>query len=290
MKHHFQLLSIAFSIGALLLFTGCSKDEGINPGELSITERGFTPYFTFSASLIGLSPDNTLIKFNTARPNAQTVVSITGIALGENILAIDMQPGTSNLFGVSSNSLLYQIDSRTGMATLISTRSFDPLLEGSMTGFDFNTADSSLWVVTDADQNLRISPLTGDVIGVGVPISPDSLSISGIAFSPAYSDAHPATMYDIDEATSMLYRQNYSSGMVSRIGPLGVTVLSEVGFDISSKGYGFAIFDGQGVQGGPTSPVTDLSQAGYRVWLVNLGNGMVRPLADVSPMIGLTAL
>ena len=292
MKRHFQFLSFALSLVAVLFLTSCSKEELANP-DGSISERGLTSFTTFSASLIGLTADNRLVHFNTARPTATRSVTITGLPAGERLLGIDVKPGTSTVYAVSSSSLLYQINASTGVASVISTRPFDPLLEGTMTGFDYNPTDATIRIVNDMGQNLRVSPLTGDVVGVDVALTPDSITIGAMAVSQGISGKNVSTMYDIDPVSGILYRQNFNSGMLSPIGNLGVRVLSEVGFDISAKGYGFAVFEGQGQQtgaGGPDSASGSVATAAYRVWQVNLDSGTVRPLAVVEPMIGLTAL
>src|SRR5262245_31375538 len=91
------------------------------------------------------------------------------------MLAIDFRPATGQLFGLGSTSRLYTINSTTGVATVVNTAimpgPFNPPLSGSDFGTDFNPTVDRFRVVTDADQNLRLSPVTGAVVGVDTALS-----------------------------------------------------------------------------------------------------------------------
>ncbi len=118
---------------------------------------------------VGLTTANQLVFFNTSSPGTQTPgrppITISGIQPGEVILAIDVRPSTNQLYGVGSTSRIYIIEPFTGVATAVNATPFAPQIDGNATGFDFNPVPDLIRLVTDADQNLRINPNTGQVAG-----------------------------------------------------------------------------------------------------------------------------
>ena len=75
------------------------------------------------ASIVyALTASNRLIAFNSPTPGTLTSnVAITGLPAGETLVGIDFRPANNQLYGVSSASRIYTINTTTGAATAVST-------------------------------------------------------------------------------------------------------------------------------------------------------------------------
>lgn len=120
-----------------------------------------------SAELIyGTTIQNTLVSWDSAVPT--TILSglaITGLQQNEFIMGLDVRPATGEVYAVGSTSRLYRVDVGTGAATQVGGGQFTPLLNGAQFGMDFNPTVDLIRISSGADQNLRVSPVTGAVVG-----------------------------------------------------------------------------------------------------------------------------
>jgi hypothetical protein len=287
---NYQLLIFSLLFSASL-FVGCAKEESISPGENSqIDTRGpggtLTPT---NATMYGLTLDNELVRITTYPFTVGTPVPILvkSIRTGVIILAIDFRPGTSRLYGFGNDNFIYTIDPVSGNAFPVSATEISPTYTGTMIGFDFNPGDGLIRLVTDTDQNLRISPATGQVVGVDQAIRPTQMSVNGIAYGAGTTtlSGGGSTLYDIDMTTSSLYKQNGNLGTLSLIGALGVTVMGEAGFDIGRKGDGWATFFGGSSTGGPQDAGT--LPPDYYLFSINVKTGTAKYAGRVPKLIGL---
>ena len=273
------------------LFMGCAKEESIAPaGNSQIDTRG--PGGTLvptNATMYGLTQNNELVRITTYPFTVGTPVPIVvkSIRDGVIMLAIDFRPGSSRLYGFGNDNFIYTIDPVTGTAFPVSPAPITPTFTGTMIGFDFNPADGLIRLVTDADQNLRISPSTGQVVGVDQAIRPTQMSVNGIAYGPGTTglSGGGSTLYDIEMTTSSLYKQNGNLGTLSLIGPLGVNVMGEAGFDIGRKGDGWVTFYGGASAGGPLD-AGSLPPDNY-LFSINLKTGSAKFTGRVPALIGL---
>jgi hypothetical protein len=297
MKRTYQILSLGFSfLIAILFLTGCAKDEGISPGG-TIEERapGTATGKPLHSFVIGLSENNELVKLSVGPPATELqILPLRGLDTNETMLAIDFHPTTKVLYGVSSANKIYHINTNYGLAGSVSRTPFTPGIHGEAVGFDINPADGMIRLVTDADQNLRIDPRTAQVVAVDVNIAPSLNDISGIAYassSGGSGTSNLSTLYDIDWLNGSLYRQNGNAGMLALVGSLGVDVLSEVGFDASSKGTAFATFLGAsrtpGFGPGIGGNTDDLTIEAYRIWGINLTTGAATSYGSVRSLRGI---
>jgi len=298
MKRTYQLMSFGFSLLiAFLLTTGCANEENVLPlDDATIDERGGSTASGIppNSILFGLTANNELVKFSSGPPAIELItMPLKGMPLGETMLAIDFRPRTRQLYGVSSNNIIYLIDKNTGLATPVSRSPFTPEIDGQMVGFDFNPMDDRIRLVTDNDQNLRISPTTGEVVGIDINITPSLVSINSIAYAASTSIggsiSGATSLYDIDVSTGSLFTQNHNAGTLRLVGSLGVNVLSEGGFD-AQKGNAWAVFNGNSTSGGTgpgTGSADDLSIEAYRLWSIDLRTGQARSFGQVREMIGL---
>jgi Domain of unknown function (DUF4394) len=109
--------------------------------------------------------DNKLLLVSADAPSAVlSSYRITGLADGERVLGIDFRPATGGLYALGSTSTLYLVDPATGYATAVGAPLATPLA-GASFGFDFNPTVDRIRVVSDAGENLRLNPLTGEIAG-----------------------------------------------------------------------------------------------------------------------------
>lgn len=185
----------------------------------------------------GLTAANQLVKYNAKAPEtAIATITITGVAAGEKIMAIDFRPATGQLYGLGSSSRLYVINHETGTATALGIASFTPALTGTLAGFDFNPTVDRIRVVTSAGQNLRLNPETGTVAATDMPLNPGTPMVAGAAYTNSIPAASVTVLYDIDLATNKLYKQDPpNNGTLVEVGALGITpgTTADGGFDIA---------------------------------------------------------
>jgi hypothetical protein len=295
MKRNYLFLSLGlFLLVSFVVLTGCAKDESVSPGT-SLDERGAASGTPANSLLIGLSANNEIVKFSSGPPASELAVTpIVGLDSGEVMLAIDYRPRTGKLYGVSSASKLYYIDIYSGLAGNVSKEPFKPALMGSTVGFEISPSDDRARIVTDEDQNLRLNIETGEVIAVDANITPSLAALNSIAYANGVSSGGTLvsqfTLYGIDVAEGLLYRVANNAGTLSAVGPTGLDILSEGGFD-SKKTASWAVFEASNRAGGFGPGVggnnDDLSIPAYRLWKVNLTTGAATSVGQVRPMIGI---
>jgi hypothetical protein len=187
------------------------------------------------------TPANKLVRFDSAAPEATSVVGITGFGAGEIVVGIAFRPFGQQLYaltngGSGGNSSLYTVDPATGAATLAFP--LGAILSGGKFGMRFSPPSDRLRVVSDAGQNLRINPATG-ALTVDVPLGPGTPHVVAIAYTNAFAGAATTTLYDIDSASDMLLVQdNPNGGTLVAIGDLGFDTVDSAGFDILTLASG----------------------------------------------------
>src|SRR5688572_28805562 len=219
-----QLLAL---LSGLLFFAGCQQDDVAAP----IEERN-----TLSASsmtLYGLSPTNDLYTYRTGSPpQLVSEVELKGMSAGETMVAIDIRPSTKQLFGVSDQDIIYTINATDGTVTKISQEPFKPSLEGTTIGMDFNSATDKLSLLSDAQQHLILDPVSGQVVGSGLP---SKFPTNGTAIVVN-------TIYNIDVAEGRLTKQDMSTGSSAIVGSTRIRMNGEGGFDVNQKGTAMGVF------------------------------------------------
>ncbi len=132
---------------------------------------------------------------------------------------------------------MYVIDPKTGYTTPIGTP-FTPALSGTSFGVDFNPVVPRLRIVSNANQNLRANPNTGQVQNIDGPLA-YAAPARNVGRNPQVVGAagsNPAT--DIDAALDILITQNPpNNGTLNTIHGLGVNTTMLVGFDIGGGSY-----------------------------------------------------
>ena len=218
-----------------------------------------------------LTSTNFLVSFDSADPaDILTSVKIKGLAPGEDIVSIDSRAANGLLYGLTKQNTLYTLNPYSGVATKVGPAGAPDLaLVGKAFAIDFNPSVDRLRVVTDADQNLRINPLTGVVVdgdGVTAGTQPDTAlafdatdvntgknpNIAEIAYDRNFVGTTQTTLFGIDSNLNALVRiggvngtPSPNAGAVFTVGALtvgGVSVdpAATVGFEIAADGTAYA--------------------------------------------------
>jgi hypothetical protein len=224
---------------------------------------------TGGAPAIGLNAAGTaLVRFNTATPGTSVSATITGVASGETLVAIDYRPQTGQLYGLGINPMtdtgtLYLLDPQLGTATIVNTVS--PGMAGAIAfldtmgmavdlpaggyGMDFNPTVDRIRITTASGLNFRINPNTGqnatNGINTDAPINGLPVGSTGVS-ATAYTNSFGQSLtggvtsqYTLDAASNMLFIQTPPNSGTQTMGkvvtlngaPLDFTDVN--GFDIS---------------------------------------------------------
>lgn len=237
--------------------------------------------------IYGVTLEQTLVTLDSSTPGTiLRGVAIQGLAANEVIRGIDMRPATNELYALGSFSRLYKIDAATGVATQVGG-TFSTLLNGSSFGFDFNPTVDRIRVTSDADQNLRLNPITGAIAAVdgnlaynagdsGFGLNPN---IVGSAYTNNFAGATSTTLYNVDSARDALVIQNPPNlGGLTTVGFLGTDVTDLSGFDIS------------GSSGVAYMAIRDVNLSRTTLWTVNLSTGLGSMLGEIGGGAILTSM
>lgn len=199
--------------------------------------------------IAGVTDDNQIVLFRSDSPgNVQFSVPVSGLPSGEKLVGLDSRPATGALYALGRTSRIYRVDLGSGAAAAVGDP-FNPLLDGAGFGFGTNPVADALRAVTDNRQNLRISPDTGQVLGVdatlqyaaGDPGAGSAPSVIAAGYTNRVPGASTTTLYDIDQARDTLVTQNPpNAGTLTTVGALGVDVTGPGGFSVAPGGAAYA--------------------------------------------------
>jgi Domain of unknown function (DUF4394) len=187
--------------------------------------------------LYATTDQNQLISFDARNPERlRNIRAITGLPSGVTLAGIDFRPATGDLYGVGSDSVVYRVNPRTGIA-VAEGPAFTPALNGQSFGVDFNPTVDKIRVVSDAGQNLRLNVDEGTVLSMDAPINPGTPQVVGSAYTnSSFSATKPTatTLYAVDAASDQLFIQNPPNNGTLTMGmDLRINVGQNVGFDIA---------------------------------------------------------
>jgi hypothetical protein len=220
-----------------------------------------------------------LIGFTSDSPETvRSTVPITGLAVGESVLAIDFRPVTGSLYALGSSSRLYTLNAATGAATSVGAPGAFPALAGTAFGFDVNPVADRIRVVGDEDQNMRLNPSDGTLTALDVSLvysggDPNlgaNPSVVASAYTNSVVGAVTTTLYGIDSSLDILVIQNPpNAGILNTVGPLGVDTSDLAGLDLSAReNAAFAVLE--------TGGTSEL----YRIDLLTGAAALVGPIGD----------
>lgn len=240
-------------------------------------------------NVLGATADNRLVLFNATAPN--TIIAsrqLTGIRTGDTILGIDYRPATGQLIAVGRQGTVYNVNTSTGVATVIGTPTAQPT--GASFGVDFNPAPDRIRFVSNTGQDLRLNPNDSTIAGTDGVLAFDAMdanagappNIVGAAYTNnvAGTPATGTTLYEIDSTLDALVIQgsvnatpiNPNSGTLFTLAPLGVKTTDNVSFDIS------------GVSGVAYAAMTLEGESSTRLFRIALPT--VAQTAAVATMVG----
>ena len=208
-------------------------------------------------TIIGLTTDvpSKLAFFSPGNPGANQLDTITFPvgATDTDLVGIDYRPRANLLYGYGSTGILYVLrpDATPGntTATQVNTTVVGTTT-GVDTGLDFNPVADAIRVVTDTNENLRVSPDNGNRVAfdpalafaVGDPNEGDTPDVGAAAYTNSFSGATATTLFDIEAGNNVLVRQGGpdgsptpNGGVLTTIGPLGVDTTDVAGFDIETS-------------------------------------------------------
>ncbi len=225
---------------------------------------------------------SSITRFDSNSLNSTTTVPVIGLQAGETLVGIDLRPSNGLLYGIGSTSRVYTINPLTGVATQVGSGAFNPALNGTSFGTDFNPVPDAIRQVSNTEQNLRISPNTGAVT-VNDPALNPAGNVVAVAYSNNFAGALSTVLYAIDSAAGTLgiISSPNAGGPITLVGSLGLgTNLNEaIGFDISGlTGVAYATITTGGVS---------------RLYTINLSTGAATPVGTIgigtTPFLGLTS-
>lgn len=198
--------------------------------------------------LVGLTSANEIARFDSSTPDQSSRVAITGLAVGDRFVGIDLRPSDNKVYAVSLSNALYTVDVTTGAASFVAALSV-PVINSSLGyGIDFNpVADfngaSSLRLVSSAGDNFAINAGTGVVGNTANKIAGGYTAVAYANSAPLSGTAPPATqLYYIDSGTDTLAMAPgaFNTPTIATVGSLGIDVLRANGFELLANGQAFA--------------------------------------------------
>jgi hypothetical protein len=182
--------------------------------------------------LLSFSADNTR--------QLDSLRKLSGLPPGVTLRGIDFRPATGDLYGVGSDSVVYRVNPFTAIA-VAEGPAFTPALRGRFFGWDFNPQVDRIRLTSDANQNQRLVPDDGNVVGLtpDADLNPNDPSIVGSAYTnSSFSATRPTAtiLYALDALDDAIYTQAPpNDGTLSQPKQLDINVRGESGFDIAGR-------------------------------------------------------
>jgi Domain of unknown function (DUF4394) len=286
------------SLNSLIIYTilsfsffSCKKESQfseIPPTEDQIIQQSLARVAPSIKSFYALTSNNELVNYVSNNQIMESaMLPITGLMASEKILAIDFRPATGQLYGVSTQNRIYVINSNSGLASAIGATPFSIDALGDHVGFDFNPTVDRIRLVTSKGNNFRLNPETGAIVATDGIISIPTANIVGSAYTNSMAGASSTTLYNIDAASDKLYKQDPpNNGTLVEVGSLGVQVVGQVGFDISTdNNIGIAAIFGRGYEAGQKE---ESNGNKYRFYCIDLATGEAKNIGKTDrEIIGL---
>lgn len=235
--------------------------------------------------LFGVTAANQLVSFEAETPGTVTTTALTGLGPGEQAIGLDFRPDDEVLYLATDSAKLYTVDPGTGAATF--RGAFTPIPTGSAFGFDINPVADRIRVAGDDGQNFRVIPATGGgglldsdlSYATGDANEGEAPEVIGGAQSNNRASASSSALFLIDAAADVLTTTaNPNLGELSTLGPVGIDVSGDGGFDIAANGTAYAAL----VSAGSSSP---------NLYTVNLSSGLATLVGPINSarLVGLSA-
>ena len=247
------------------LATGVATVRGSNLGGLNVIDLAVA-----NSRATALTLSNTglqLARFNLDAPGTTGLAVVSGVALGERLVGMDLRPRTGQVFALGIDALLdrgtlYRLEPQssgaTAVVTAIGTTGQIAFVDASgqvvnltdvSIGMDFNPVADRVRIVDAGGNNFRVNPDTGapvdgDTNAAGVNpdgniTGPLATQLAATAYTNNSNAPVATTQYTLDQLSSKLYVQNPPNSGMQTLGldvKLGGQTLDfggGVGFDIA---------------------------------------------------------
>ncbi len=202
-----------------------------------------------AVTLVGLTSANQLAMIDTANIAGATTTAITGLAVGDRLVGIDVRPSNGNVYGVSLSNNIYTVSETTGAVSFVAALSSAVVAGGLAYGIDFNPvanfnpANASLRLVSSSGSNFAVNATTGTV---GNMASNIGSGYTGVAYTNSVvlpTMAPPSTaLYYINSTTDNLESASsaFNAPTITTVGALGIDVLQANGFEVLPDGSAYA--------------------------------------------------
>ncbi len=204
----------------------------------------------------GLNASGQLVTFGLGNAaSSASTKAISGLNSGDTLVDLDFNPNTSALYAFAGSGQVYTIDTVTGAATANTT----PLVALAPFKTDFNPVANRVRVFGATASNFRLSvdpapaaapkgTVTSDgtlAYAAADPNSGKTPNLMGAAYTNSYvngglGSALPSTtsLYSVDADTNTLdlHTVGPAFSTLTTVGALGITLGSNVGFDIVTSG------------------------------------------------------
>jgi hypothetical protein len=190
-----------------------------------------------SATLLGLTADNALVRIDSETRRASAPVRITGA--DGRVMGIDQRPQDGRIYGVTDRGQIVTIDAANGRATQVSRISgeFQP---GGRAVVDFNPVANRLRVMGMNGINLRVNVETGEAardgqlkFAAGTPFAEQAPRITAGAYTNSMAGATATALYTIDTLTRTFNLQAPpNDGVQQPRGEVAAMLPPGVAFDI----------------------------------------------------------
>jgi len=215
---------------------------------LATTALGFAALGAQAVTLVGLTSANELAHIDTSNIAAATTTAITGLAVGDRFVGIDLRPKDNKIYGITLSSQLYTVNEITGAATWVAALSAQVISASLGYGIDFNpVADfagaTSLRLVSSTGSNFAVNATTGVVGNAASNIGAGYTAVSYSNSMPLPNAAPASTaLYYIDSNTDLLSKASsaFNAPTITVVGALGVDALKANGFEILGNGSAYA--------------------------------------------------
>lgn len=125
-----------------------------------------------ATSFYGVTADNHLVEFQSDNTTTVPSIPLQGLQADEHVVGLDLRSADLRLYALTNKRRFVVINPRNGAVRYLGDKALTPALTGDKTGMDFDPVRDRIQVETNAGQNLRIDPATGQLETVKVTPSP----------------------------------------------------------------------------------------------------------------------
>ena len=220
----------------------------LKAGVLAAAFMSMSAASAYAADLVAINSSNQIGVFNANNAVDAVFNNISGDAVGESFIGIDLRPSNNTLYGITRSNKIFTIDAYTGSSTFVASLANPVVAASKSYGFDFNpVADIS------GASSLRLISSTGDNYAVNVNTGAVTLATSlitgftGVSYTNSNANnptivPNSTALYYINSANDTLNVATtaFNNPSISIIGSLGIDILSANGFEIDANGIGYA--------------------------------------------------